>query len=74
MTGLMPHGPLPLTLRSRLVEKGTYSWHVPVVGKCNEAFTNLPKGDRIVKEIVTFLTVKDNGVQRATAASDDRAR
>jgi hypothetical protein len=74
VTGLMPHGPLPLTLRSRLVEKGTYSWHVPVVGKCNEAFTNLPKGDRIVKEIVTFLTVKDNGVQRATAASDDRAR
>ena len=32
--GLEPHGPLPLTLKSRLVEKGTYSWHVPVVVKC----------------------------------------
>ena len=35
---LQPHGPLPLTLKSRLVEKGTYSWHVPVVVKCATPF------------------------------------
>jgi hypothetical protein len=29
VASLEPHGPLPLTLRSRLVEKGTYSRHVP---------------------------------------------
>ena len=34
VSDLEPHGPLPLTLKSRLVEKGTYSWHVPVVVKC----------------------------------------
>ena len=68
--GLEPHGPLPLTLKSRLVEKGTYSWHVPVVVKCGEAFTKLPSMDRIVKEINAFLTVKDNGVERAAAAAD----
>ena len=71
---MVPHGPLPLTLNSRLVEKGTYSWHVPVVVKCSTAFTNFPKQDRVNKEIVTFLTVKDNGVERATVAADDRAR
>ena len=65
---LVPHGPLPLTLKSRLVEKGTYSWHVPVVNKCTTAFTKIPPMDRIVKEINAFLTVKDNGVERATPA------
>jgi hypothetical protein len=70
---LVPHGPLPLTLRSRLVEKGTYSWHVPVVMKCSEEFTNLPGMARLVKEITAFLTVKDNGVERATT-TDSRAR
>ena len=37
VSDLQPHGPLPLTLKSRLVEKGTYSWHVPVVVKCCDA-------------------------------------
>ena len=74
VSDLQPHDPLPLTLKSRLVEKGTYSWHVPVVMKCSTAFTNFPKQDRVNKKIVTFLTVKDNGVQRAAVADDDRAR
>jgi hypothetical protein len=74
VSDLQPHDPLPLTLKSRLVEKGTYSWHVPVVVKCSTAFTNLPKMERIVKEMTAFLAVKDNGVQRATVADDDRAR
>ena len=62
---LAPHGPLPLTLKSRLVEKGTYSWHVPVVVKCATPFEKLPPMERIVKEINAFLTIKDNGVERA---------
>ena len=62
---LQPHGPLPLTLKSRLVEKGTYSWHVPVVVKCATPFEKLPPMERIVKEINAFLTIKDNGVERA---------
>ena len=64
VSNLQPHGPLPLTLKSRLVEKGTYSWHVPVVTKCSTAFTNFPKQDRVNKEIGAFLNVKDNGVER----------
>jgi hypothetical protein len=30
--------------------------------------------ERVVKEITAFLTIKDNGVESATAAADDRAR
>ena len=70
---LAPHGPLPLTLKSRLVEKGTYSWHVPVVVKCATPFEKLPPMQRIVKEITAFLTVKDNGVERAAPVQSSRA-
>ena len=65
VSDLQPHGPLPLTLKSRLVEKGTYSWHVPVVVKCSTPFAKMPPMERIVKEITSFLTIKDNGVERA---------
>jgi hypothetical protein len=56
VSGLVPHGPLPATLRSRLVEKGIYSWHIPVVVKCEEAFAPPPM-DRIVKEIASFFRI-----------------
>ena len=34
VSGLEPHGPLPLTLKTQIVKKGKYIWHVPVVTKC----------------------------------------
>ena len=73
--GLKPHGPLPLTLKSRLVEKGTYSWHVPVVVKSGRPFT-LPKWDRVKAEIATFLDCKGDGVEtiREAAGIKQRAR
>lgn len=75
VSGLVPHGPLPLRLKSRLVEKGKFSWHVPVVNPCVEPFLNLPPLERIVKEMVAFTTVKDNGVERvAPATTSGRAR
>ena len=53
------HGPLPMTLKSRYVEKGSFSWHVPVVQKCSVPFKNEPAVDVLVKEIGKFLTFKD---------------
>jgi hypothetical protein len=38
LKGEKPHGPLAMTLTARLVEKGKYSWHVPVVNKCTTHF------------------------------------
>jgi hypothetical protein len=65
VSGLQPHGPLPMTLKSKLVEKGTYSWHVPVVVKCSTPFTRLPKPEAILHEIQKFLTIKTDGTERA---------
>lgn len=67
-----PHGPLPLTLKSRLVEKGTYSWHVPVVVKCSTPFTNLPSMDVIVREIERFVNIKDDGVEKVSEEETNR--
>lgn len=58
VTGLAPHGPIPVTLKSKLVEKGSYSWHVPVVVKCSNPFTKLPKQEVLVREIQRFLTIQ----------------
>jgi len=72
---LAAHGPIEMTLKSRLVEKGTYSWHVPVVVKCGRPFT-LPKWDRVKAEVATFLDCKGDGVEtiREAAGIKQRAR
>lgn len=59
-----PHGPLPMTLKSKHVEKGKWSWHVPVVVKCSTPFTKLPAGEKIVNEIVKFIAPQADGVER----------
>jgi hypothetical protein len=56
---LEPHDALPLTLKSQLVKKATYSWRVLVVAKCTRPFTNMPTMDRIATEIRAFIHVKD---------------
>jgi hypothetical protein len=58
VTGLDAHDPLPLTLKSRLIEKGSYSWYVPVVTKCGNPFTKMPTMDRITKEIMAFMDME----------------
>ena len=74
VSNLSSHGPIPLMLTSRLVEKGTYSWHVPVVGKSDVKFHKLPTHEQVVKEMTAFVTVKDNGVERAPVQPAGRAR
>lgn len=56
-----PHGSLPVTLKSRLIERNTYSWHVPVAIKCSVPFTKLPKAEEIAEQISKFLDVKKEG-------------
>jgi hypothetical protein len=52
-----PHGPLPLTLKSKYIER-EFSWYVPVVLECSTPFTKLPKMEVIMKEIRKFLEAK----------------
>jgi hypothetical protein len=63
VSDLEAHGPLAMTLKSRLVEKGAYSWHVPVVSKCSTPWLKLPAEDKIVAEIGRFLACKGDEVE-----------
>jgi len=75
--GEEPHGPIPCTLKNRYIQRPTYGWHVPVVTKCSEPFTNLPPLDQIRKEVAKFAATKDNGIERVNddeEASSSRAR
>ncbi len=64
LTDQEEHGPLPLTLKSKLVEKGSYSWHVPVVTKCSLSFTNLPSMAKIVEQITKFVAPQADTIER----------
>ena len=57
VTGMEPHGPIPVTLKAKYIER-EFSWHVPVVLDCSTPFTKLPLTERIVAEIQKFLTAK----------------
>jgi len=74
VSGLKPHGPIPVTLKVKLAENKRGQWHVPVVVKCSVSFDKVPSIDVIVKEIQKFLTVKDNGVERVEETAPARAR
>lgn len=67
-----PHGPLPLTLKSKLVEKGSYSWHVPEVYNCSVPFDNLPSRDEVVAQITKFMTQKNDGVEKVDEPTGKR--
>lgn len=74
-----PHGPLPLTLKSKLVknEKKGWSWFVMVPKPCSNAFTKdqIPSTDAIKEEIGKFLNPDDgNKPEVEAAASGGRAR
>ncbi|MHB8108087.1 MAG: hypothetical protein ACYDH4_11775 [Candidatus Cryosericum sp.] len=73
VTGLTPHGPLPITLKVKVAENKKGSWHVPVVVKCTTPFTGVSE-EVMVREVYKFLTIKDNGVERVTEAKPARAR
>jgi hypothetical protein len=69
-----PHGPLPMTLKSKLVEKGTYSWHVPVVVKCSTPI-KLPSTARVIAEIKKFVAPQPDGVEKVEEpAADSKAK
>lgn len=72
VAGLEAHGPLPLTLRVKLVENRKGSWHAPIVVKCSTPM-KLPPMEVVVKEITRFLSIKDNGVEKVEE-KEGRAR
>jgi hypothetical protein len=74
VSDLKPHGPIPVTLKTKVAENRKGTWHVPVVVMCASPFTSLPSDDVIRREIVKFLTIKDNGVEKVQDSRPARAR
>ena len=72
--GLKPHGPIPVTLKTKVAENRKGTWHVPVVVMCGSPFAKLPSQEVIVREITKFLTIKDNGVEKVQDSKPARAR
>jgi hypothetical protein len=63
VSNLEAHGPVPITLRTKLVENRYGTWHAPLVTKCSTPFTKAPSEEAICKQIVAFLAVKSNGIE-----------
>ena len=71
-----PHGPQPFTMKTKLVERKHFSWHVPVVSKCSTPFAALPDMEKIIKEIEWFVNPQADGVEKVDekTAGKKRAR
>jgi hypothetical protein len=61
---LVPHGPIPVTLKVRLAENKKGMWHCPMVIKCSAPFAKIPPTTAIVREINRFLSAKSGGVEK----------
>ncbi len=81
IAGQEPHGPLPLTLKSKRVEnkKNNWSWFVMVPKPCGNDFTKnqVPDPDVLKAEITKFLNPDDGNkpeVETADSGKKKRAR
>jgi len=74
VSGLEPHGPLPMSMKSKLVEKGKFSWHVPVVLPCSTPFTKMPKEAAIYAEVAKFFNPSNTEVEKEKPADGKKKR
>lgn len=67
--------PSPATLSIRYKKTPEYGWHVPVVTKCSEPFSNGPEGAEIVAAINKFMS-EEGGLEKVEeeAPKSKRAR
>jgi hypothetical protein len=69
---LVPHGPLPVTLKTKYIEKA-FSWFVPVAVECSVPFKSLPDGKQIMAELTKFLTDKGGKQEEASGEGGEGA-
>jgi hypothetical protein len=74
VTGVVPHGPVPATIKVRLAENKKGSWHVPMVVKCSTPFTRVPSTAVVAREMNKFLAVKSGGVEKVEEPDGRKAR
>ena len=59
------HGPLPLTLKAKYIERPRYSWHAPQVGRCSTPIANLPEEKLVREQVEKFLNPEINAPEVA---------
>ncbi len=74
VTDLTPHGPRPVTLKTKLAKNNKGMWHVPVAIKCSTPFTKVPSTATIVAEITKFLAPKTGGVEKVKEPEGRKTR
>lgn len=81
LEGEEPHGPLPLTLKSKRIENKTkgWSWFVIVPKPCSNPFSKsqVPSTDALKEEIAKFLNPNDGNkpeIEPADTGAKKRAR
>jgi len=74
VSNMEPHGPLPMSMKSKLVEKGKFSWHVPVVLPCSTPFNKMPKEATIYLEVAKFLNPSSTEVEKEKPADGKKKR
>jgi hypothetical protein len=72
VSSIEPHGPLPLTLTSQVVEKGKYTWHIPVVTKCLMPFP-MPTQEQIDTEVRAFISCNADSVETVKKSTKKKA-
>lgn len=73
VSGLSPRGPQAMTLKSRTIKKGTWSWHAPVVLPCSTPIKP-PAITAITEQIVKFLNPQPQVEKVVEAPKGRRAR
>lgn len=74
VSNMEPHGPIPFTLKTRYVEKGSWSWHAPVAVRSSVPFPNLPPTAELVSQITAFLNPKAADVEVVTEAEKTKTQ
>lgn len=74
VAGLVPHDPVPATIKVRLAENKKGSWHVPMVVKCSVPFGKVPSTAVVAREMNKFLGVKSGGVEKVEEPEGRKAR
>ncbi len=74
LVGEKPHGPIAMTLTVRLVEKGKWSWHVPVANRCTTPFTKMLPNERLGVEMQKFVTAEADSVEKVEEPTSGKRR
>jgi hypothetical protein len=68
--------PRAMSLGSRVIDAGSYSWHGSTVAECSTPISNLPSIEELQREINSFLNPKTERVEKVeeVAVANRRAR